>query len=52
MRRSLYDLDQFTGYESNGEIYNAIWLDIDFIGPQIPPVYPEGLLELLDKELA
>jgi hypothetical protein len=47
-KRSLYDVDRFTGCESNGEIYNAIWLDIDSIGPQTPPIYPDGLLEYLN----
>jgi len=47
---ALYDVEKFTGHESNGETYNAIWLDIETIGPQTPPVYPDGLLELMDKE--
>ncbi|MFH2038825.1 MAG: NUDIX hydrolase [Chloroflexota bacterium] len=52
VKRSLYNVDQFTGCESNGEFFNASWLDIDSIGPQTPPVYPDGLLDLLKKELA
>lgn len=50
-KTSLYDVDQFTGCESNGENYKATWLDIDSIGPQAPPVYPDGLLELIHKDL-
>ena len=49
--RFLYGVDKFTGYESNGESYNAIWLDLDTIGPQTPPLYPEGLLEILNKDI-
>lgn len=51
VKRSLYDVDQFKGCESNSETFNAIWLDIDSIGPQTPPVYPNGILDLLKKEL-
>jgi len=49
--RSLFTVDKFTGQESNGETYNAIWLDIETIGPKTPPIYPEGLLEMLKKDM-
>jgi 8-oxo-dGTP pyrophosphatase MutT (NUDIX family) len=45
--RSLYQLDGFEGRESNGQPFNAVWIDVDSIGPDSPPVYPDGLLELL-----
>ena len=45
--RQLYETERFTGKESNGVIFNALWLDIDSIGPDSPPVYPAGLIELL-----
>jgi len=48
---ALYSVDRFKGYESNGETYNAIWLDLETIGPQTPPIYPEGLLEMLKKDM-
>lgn len=48
---SLYNVEQITGYESNSDAFNAIWLDLDTIGPHTLPVYPDGLLELLKKEL-
>jgi ADP-ribose pyrophosphatase YjhB (NUDIX family) len=48
---SLYSVDQFTGHESNGECYNVIWLDLDTIGPQTPPIYPEDLLEIVNKDM-
>jgi len=44
---SLYGVPRFEARESNGSTFNAIWLDIDSIGPDTPPVYPEGLIELL-----
>ena len=44
---SLYRVDRFSGTESNGATFNAIWLDLDTIGPDTPPVYPDGLLQLL-----
>ena len=52
VNRLLYDVVQFKGCESSGETFNAIWLEIDSIGPQTPPVYPDGLLDLLKKEPA
>jgi ADP-ribose pyrophosphatase YjhB (NUDIX family) len=48
---ALYNVEKFTGHESNGETYNAIWLDLETIGPQTPPVYPDGLLELMEKDM-
>lgn len=45
--RSLYSLDQFEGRESNGQSFNAIWLNLDMIGPDTPPVYPDGLIEMV-----
>ena len=46
--RSLYEVDKFIGYESNGEIYNAIWIELDAMDEKSSPVYPEGLVELLN----
>jgi ADP-ribose pyrophosphatase YjhB (NUDIX family) len=45
--KSLYDTDRFTGQESDGNQFNAIWLDLNQIGPDTPPVYPDGLIEML-----
>jgi ADP-ribose pyrophosphatase YjhB (NUDIX family) len=45
--RSLYSLDQFEGRESNGQSFNAIWLNLDSIGPDTPSVYPDGLIEMV-----
>jgi 8-oxo-dGTP pyrophosphatase MutT (NUDIX family) len=48
--RSLYDLDRFVGIESGGDPFDLIWLDINNLAPLTPPVYPDGLLNLLKKE--
>ena len=45
--RSLYSLDGFEALESNDEPFHLIWLDLNTIGPGTPPVYPDGLLELI-----
>ena len=45
--KSLYELNSFSGTESDGTTFNAIWLDIDSVGPETPPVYPDGLIEML-----
>ena len=47
--RSLYTVTGFQGTESDGTQFNAIWLDLDAIGQDTPPVYPEGLVEMLKK---
>lgn len=47
---ALYNVDRFTGFESTGEGYNAIWLDIKTIDSKTPPVYPEGLLDMLVRK--
>lgn len=49
--KGLYHVDRFTGTESNGVAFNALWLDIDSIGPETPPVYPDGLIELVKRSL-
>ncbi len=46
---TLYESERWTGTESDGSKFNAIWLDLDSIGPETPPVYPDGLLEMLGK---
>jgi 8-oxo-dGTP pyrophosphatase MutT (NUDIX family) len=46
---SLYDVPQFEAHESNGQVLSAVWIDIDFMGPDARPIYPDGLLELLKK---
>jgi 8-oxo-dGTP pyrophosphatase MutT (NUDIX family) len=43
----LYGMDRFSGIESNGSAFTALWLDIETIGPETPPVYPDGLIDLL-----
>jgi ADP-ribose pyrophosphatase YjhB (NUDIX family) len=47
---SLYEVPRFDARESNGETFNAIWLDMDSVGPETPPVYPDGLIDLLRKD--
>ena len=45
--KSLYERNRLDGRESNGEHFNALWLDLDTISPDSPPLYPDGLVELL-----
>ncbi|NIA14406.1 MAG: NUDIX domain-containing protein [Nitrospiraceae bacterium] len=49
--KSLYESDGFIGTESDGSQFNAIWLDLDTVGPGIPPLYPNGLIEMLKAGL-
>ena len=45
--KELYQKDRFTVIENNGDQFDAVWLDMSASGPQMPPVYPDGLAELL-----
>lgn len=47
--QSFYEGSRFIGHESNGEKYNAIWIDLDAIGQDTPPIYPVGLVDFLKK---
>ncbi|MBI4731222.1 MAG: NUDIX domain-containing protein [Chloroflexi bacterium] len=44
--RSLYENDVISGDEL-GTPFKAVWKRLDEFGPGKPPVYPDGLLELL-----
>lgn len=45
---SLYEKDVIQGDEL-GQPFQAVWKRLDEFGPKKPPVYPEGLIELLDS---
>jgi 8-oxo-dGTP pyrophosphatase MutT (NUDIX family) len=45
---SLYGKETLQGNES-GEPFKVVWKRLDEFGPGKPPVYPDGLLELLGK---
>jgi 8-oxo-dGTP pyrophosphatase MutT (NUDIX family) len=44
--RSLYEKDTIQGDEL-GTPFKAVWKRLDEFGPGRPPVYPDGLLELM-----
>lgn len=44
---SLYHKSRLQGIEDNGLPFELCWLDINTLGPDSPPVYPDGLLDLL-----
>jgi ADP-ribose pyrophosphatase YjhB (NUDIX family) len=44
---SLYRKSRLQGIEDNGLLFELCWLDISTLGPDSPPLYPEGLLDLL-----
>jgi len=48
--QELYEVERFTVHEDTGETFHAVWLELSNAGPQTPPVYPRGLIELLRKE--
>lgn len=44
---TLYQRERLDGVESDGSPFNALWVDLDEDRAGLPPVYPDGLLELL-----
>jgi len=46
----LYQVERFTVHEATGETFDAVWVELSTTGPQTPPMYPEGLVELLKKD--
>ncbi len=48
--QSLYERPLLEGYEiDDGETITAVWLDLTTRGPDSPPLYPDGLPELLQN---
>ena len=51
--RALYDRPWLDGAEDSGTPFRAVWLPLaDCRRPAAPPVYPTGLLELLEESHA
>jgi ADP-ribose pyrophosphatase YjhB (NUDIX family) len=51
MDQSFYSNKNLKGTESNGMRFNAIWINLDDINENTPPIYPDGLIDLLLREL-
>lgn len=47
--RALYSRRRLTGRESDGVPFRAVWRDIEVSQDGLPPLYPDGLLELLRR---
>lgn len=45
--RTRYEQDSLSGREDDGVPFTARWLDLAAITPDTPPVYPDGISELL-----
>jgi ADP-ribose pyrophosphatase YjhB (NUDIX family) len=45
--RTLYGRVSLQGRESNGAIFDAVWLNLDSLGPETPPICPDGVVSLL-----
>jgi 8-oxo-dGTP pyrophosphatase MutT (NUDIX family) len=53
--KSFYKRDGIEGHEDNDDapLFTAYWMKLeDFRGKHAPPLYPTGLLELLDSEFS
>jgi len=49
VNKSLYEVEVIEGNEL-GHKFNAVWKQLRDFSPDKPPVYPDGLLDLLKKE--
>lgn len=50
VNKALYEQETIIGVEDNGETFTAMWKHLDeFTGPNSPPLYPDGLLSLLQR---
>jgi 8-oxo-dGTP pyrophosphatase MutT (NUDIX family) len=45
--QSIYERDELTGRDSDGRQFTCHWVDIHTVDPDFPPIYPDGLAELL-----
>jgi hypothetical protein len=45
--KQLYQVDRFTISEDTGETFDAVWIELSTRGSQSPPVYPDGLVEMV-----
>jgi 8-oxo-dGTP pyrophosphatase MutT (NUDIX family) len=45
--KQLYQVDRFTISEDTGETFDAVWVELSTRGSQSPPVYPDGLVEMV-----
>ena len=46
---TLYDKEVMVGFEDNGDRFKALWMPLDNFRSGRYPLYPTGLLELLEK---
>jgi 8-oxo-dGTP pyrophosphatase MutT (NUDIX family) len=47
---TLYQREVFEGYDDHQKLFNAYWKPLDDFEGGDPPLYPEGLLDLLQTE--
>lgn len=45
----VYIQDNFQCQESDGSLFKAQWLELSTIDENTPPIYPDGLLKLLNR---
>lgn len=45
---TVYDRNQLWGRDSDGRQFTCHWVDIHSVDPDFPPIYPDGLVDLLD----
>ena len=46
---SVYQRASVEGHEDDGIFFKAVWKPLDDFRPEQPPLYPDGLLELLTR---
>ena len=44
-----YEQDEIQGFEDDGQPFTARWMPLSHFAPGGPPLYPTGLLELIEE---
>lgn len=48
--RTIYDIASVTGFEDSGKPFKALWMSMEKFRTAESPLYPEGLLQLLEEQ--
>lgn len=47
---AIYEREELVGRDSDGRQFTCHWVDLDEVGPDHPPIYPDGLMELVAED--
>ena len=47
---SLYETERLVATESDGKPFRVLWIDLGAVGPDTPPIFPDGLVAMLEQD--